>query len=55
MKKDWIQEYIDGTGHEIYRTTLSTAYSGFTFSNIAARIYKDFQGIMFAIEIDIDG
>jgi hypothetical protein len=41
--------------HEIYRTDLSNKFEGKTFSEVAAIIYDEFQGILFGIELDVGG
>lgn len=42
-------------GHEIYRTDLSSKFEGKIFSETAAIIYNEFQGILFGIELDVKG
>ena len=40
-------------GHEIYRTDLSFKFQSKSFSEVAAIVYNEFQGILFGIELDI--
>lgn len=53
--KEWMKEYADGMGHEIYRTDLSYKFEGKSFSDIASIIYDEYKGILFAIEFDLEG
>lgn len=53
MDSEWLQEYTEGMGHEIYRTDLSFKFQGKSFSEVAAIVYTEFQGILFGIELDI--
>jgi hypothetical protein len=39
---EWLNEYTNGMGHEIYRTDLSFKFSGKTFSEVAAIVYREF-------------
>jgi acetyl-CoA C-acetyltransferase/potassium large conductance calcium-activated channel subfamily M alpha protein 1 len=50
-----MNEYLQGNGHEIYRTQLSYKFEGKKFKEVAAIIYNEYQGILFAIELDIQG
>ena len=43
-EQEWMKEYIDGMGHEIYRTDLSFKFQEKSFSEVAAIVYKEFQG-----------
>lgn len=53
---EWIDDYLYGMQNEIYRVPLEPQnYSGYTFSIIASQIYKIFQIILFAIEVQHDG
>ena len=40
--------------HEIYRTRLSLQFERKTFTEVAAFVYKEFQGILFGLELEID-
>lgn len=53
--QQWMNEYLQGNGHEIYRTQLSYKFEGKKFKEVAAIIYNEYQGILFAIELDIQG
>jgi len=55
FEEDWIKEYVDGMGHEIYRTPLSFKFEGKLFSEVARFAYNEFHAIVFGIEIDICG
>jgi len=50
-----MKEYVEGMGHEIYRTALSDKFQGKTFSEVAAEMYNEFQGIIFGIELNLGG
>ena len=52
---EWIEQYIEGMGHEIYRTTISPKFEGYTFSRVANIAYNEFRGIVFALEVEITG
>ena len=54
MKLKWQKEYINGLGHEIYRTKLSLRYERNKFSSVAGQIYKEFGAILFGLELTID-
>ena len=51
----WLNEYLNGTGFEIYRTQLHSQYKNKTFCEISKDIYKQYGAIVFALEIEIDG
>ena len=55
FKSEWMKEYVEGMGHEIYRTALSDKFQGKTFSEVAAEMYNEFQGIIFGIELNLGG
>lgn len=52
--KDWLKEYSEGRGHEIYRISLSDSYKYLTFLEIVKEIYSKEQAIAFAIEIEVN-
>ena len=52
---DWLNEYADGMGHEIYRIKLSTKMGGRTFAEISGLVYEENRSIVFAIEIKTNG
>ena len=51
----WLNEYLDGTGNEIYRTQLNEQFKNNTFCQISKKIYEEYDAIAFALEIDING
>ena len=51
----WLNEYLEGSEQEIYRTTLNEKFKNNTFSQISKEIYKSYNAIAFALEIEIDG
>lgn len=51
--EDWIKEYTLGMGHEIYRTDLSPRFQQKKFSEVAAIVYNEFNGIVFGLELDV--
>lgn len=38
--EDWIKEYAQGCGHEIYRTRLSPAFKEWTFNQVVNMVYQ---------------
>lgn len=54
-EEDWMKEYSDGRGHEIYRIQLKEYYYQFTFMEIVENIYNQGQVIAFALEIEVGG
>lgn len=53
--KEWLNEYGSGMGHEIYRTDLSFRFEKKKFSEVAAIVYNEFNGIIFGLELDVCG
>ena len=51
----WLNEYLDGVDQEIYRTELNDTFKNKTFAQISKFIYKEYDAIAFALEIEIDG
>jgi len=51
----WMDEYLDGTGNEIYRAKLNEHFKNNTFCQLAKKIYEEYDAIAFALEIDIKG
>ena len=49
---DWLKEYSEGRGHEIYRISLPESYKYMTFLEIAKEVYSREHAIAFAIEIE---
>lgn len=45
IHQEWKKEYLNGLGHEIYRTRLSLSFERKNFTEVAAFVYKEFQGI----------
>lgn len=50
----WKKEYSDGRGHEIYRTPLNNYLKDKSFCQISSIIYKSYNAIVFALEIQVD-
>jgi hypothetical protein len=50
----WLEEYWHGKGFEIYKTALSTKFNGKSFSKCATLIYRNFNAILFAMDIPTD-
>ena len=48
-EEDWMKEYSDGRGHEIYRIQLKEYYYQFTFMEVVENIYNQGQVIAFAL------
>ena len=53
--KDWLKDYTQGMGFEIYRTSLHPNFEGLTFKDIVRIIYKEFKTIVFALGIESQG
>jgi hypothetical protein len=51
----WVEEYTEGRGHEIYRTLLNDSFKNKTFSKVSSEIYQEYEAIVFALEIEIEG
>jgi voltage-gated potassium channel Kch len=51
----WVEEYTEGRGHEIYRTLLNDSFKNKTFSKLSSEIYQEYEAIVFALEIEIEG
>ena len=51
----WLNEYLEGLGQEIYRIELNDYFKNRTFAQISKLIYKIFDAIAFALEIEING
>ena len=55
MKCQWLEQYVEGMGHEIYRIKLSDMMENRTFADISGLVYKQNRSIVFAIEIKTNG
>ena len=51
----WLNEYLDGTGNEIYRAELNEQFKNNSFCQISKKIFEEYDAIAFALEIDING
>ena len=51
----WLNEYLDGVEQEIYRTSLNEKFKDKTFAQISKIIYRNFDAIAFAFEIEVYG
>jgi hypothetical protein len=54
IQHEYFKEYLTGMGHEIYRVKLSPTFVGKKFVEIAQTVYKEFQGIIFCLEIQFE-
>lgn len=54
LEYKWLEEYWHGKGFEIYKTALSPWFNGKTFSKCARLVYRNFNAILFAIDIPLD-
>ena len=52
---NWLNEYLEGTGNEIYRAKLHENFKNNTFCEISKKIYKEYDAITFALEIEVEG
>ena len=57
LEKEWLMEYVDGMGHEIYRVNIAENefFTPFdlSFKKVAEICYAEFQAVIFALEIEI--
>lgn len=57
LEKEWLMEYADGMGHEIYRVSIAENefFTPFplTFKKLAEICFAEFQAVIFALEIEI--
>lgn len=51
---EWLEDYWHGKGYEVYKVFLSSEFHGQKFSWVAAKIYKKFRAILFALELGHD-
>jgi acetyl-CoA C-acetyltransferase/potassium large conductance calcium-activated channel subfamily M alpha protein 1 len=55
LEKEWLMEYADGMGHEIYRVSIAENefFTPFplTFKKLAEICFAEFQAVIFALEI----
>ncbi len=52
----WINDYLSGLQNEIYRVPLQAElFAGLTFAVVAQHIYKEFDIILFALEVNVNG
>ena len=54
-ESEWMKEYAEGRGHEIYRIQLQAYYQSLTFLEVVENVYNQAQAIVFALEIEIGG
>lgn len=55
MGEQWLEEYAEGMGHEIYRIMLSEKMEKKYFSEIAKTVYKKTRAVVFAVEVKCNG
>eukprot|EP01103_Thecamoeba_quadrilineata_P011852 TRINITY_DN2931_c0_g1_i5.p1 TRINITY_DN2931_c0_g1~~TRINITY_DN2931_c0_g1_i5.p1 ORF type:complete len:879 (+),score=179.64 TRINITY_DN2931_c0_g1_i5:37-2673(+) len=48
----WFSEYYHGSSHRIYKTFLSVSCDHVPFGELALTIYREFQTILFAVEVE---
>jgi len=48
---EWLEDYWHGKGYEVYKVNLASEFHGEKFSWVAAKIYKKFRAILFALEL----
>lgn len=57
LEKEWLIEYANGMGHEIYRVSIAENefFTPFplTFKKVAEICFAEFQAVIFALEIEI--
>lgn len=55
-QEEWLQEYAEGMGHEVYRVAIGeNEFQGndITFKKVADTSFSEFAAIVFALEIEI--
>lgn len=52
---EWLKEYSEGRGHEIYRIQLQAYYKDMNFLEIVENVYNQAQAIVFALEVEVSG
>lgn len=50
---EWLKEYSEGRGHEIYRIKLHSFFKSKSFLEIVEYVYNMAQAIVFALEIEV--
>ena len=55
FEKDWLRDYVQGLGFEIYRANLNHQFEDFLFKDIVKIIYKEYKSIVFALGIEWQG
>jgi hypothetical protein len=51
---EWLYQYWQGQGFEIYKTQLPNYFRGKTFCHTVLVIYKKFEAVLFGLEIMAD-
>ena len=54
-ESEWLKEYAEGRGHEIYRIQLQDYYKQMNFLEVVENVYKQAQAIVFALEVEVSG
>lgn len=47
----WLEDYWHGKGYEVYQVNIACEFHGEKFSYVAAKIYRNFRAILFALEL----
>ena len=55
FEEEWLRDYTQGMGHEIYRVPLSEEFEGYSFEEIARIVYWETKSIIFALEFEFHG
>lgn len=60
FSKDWLKEYAEGMGHEIYRVPIQeneffALPNALTFKKIAEICFIEYSAVIFALEIEVKG
>ena len=55
FERDWLKDYSEGLGFEIYRANVHHYFEGFMFKEIVKILYKEYRTIVFALGIESKG
>eukprot|EP00947_MAST-08B_sp_MAST-8B-sp1_P005779 g5779.t1 len=48
---EWLQEFLRGSGNEIYRKQLPGVFAGWRFLDLAVEVYEELGALLFGLEI----
>lgn len=50
----WVNEYVEGMGHEIYRVPLGTQLEGESFSTLVKQAYQDYRLVVIGLDLRVN-